>query len=137
MCETLVLGRAAMGETVRRLRLFDRRSVLRGGRPALVDAVELTDGSLAECASEAGLAGARAVALLSLVAPGAEDAAGALRALPLPAGVRAAVSGWDGKCVMRLMAGDSWPLRVALAVCLRHLRARRGDPPALPRVWQI
>jgi urease accessory protein len=137
MCETLVLGRAAMGESVRRLRLFDRRSVTRDGRPVLVDAVELTDGSLASAAGEAGLAGARAVALVALVAPGAEDAAGPLRALPLPGGVRAAVSGWDGKCVMRLMAGDSWPLRLALAAALRHLRARRGDPPALPRVWQI
>lgn len=137
MCETLVLGRAAMGESVRRLRLFDRRSVTRDGRPVLVDAVELTDGSLAAVAEEAGLAGARAVALVALVAPGAEDAAQALRALPLPEGVRGAVSGWEGKCVMRLMAGDSWPLRLALAAALRHLRARRGEPPALPRVWQI
>jgi len=137
MCETLVLGRAAMGENVRRLRLFDRRSVTRDGRPVLVDAVELTDGSLTAGAEEAGLAGARAVALVALIAPGAEDATQALRALPLPEGVRGAVSGWDGKCVMRLMAGDSWPLRLALAATLRHLRARRGEPPALPRVWQI
>jgi urease accessory protein len=33
MLETLVLGRAAMGETVRRLHLRDRRKVTRAGRP--------------------------------------------------------------------------------------------------------
>jgi urease accessory protein len=137
MCETLVLGRAAMGERVARLRLFDRRAVTRDGRPVLVDAVELTDGTLAARDEGAGLAGARCVALLALVAPAAADAAPSLRALPRPEGVRGAVSGWDGKCVMRLMAADSWPLRLALAAALRHLRSRRGDPPALPRVWQI
>ena len=137
MCEALVLGRAAMGEAVTRLRLADRRSVTRDGRPVLVDAVELTDAALAARDAQAGLGGARAVALLALVAPGAEDAAGPLRRLALPDGVRGAVSGWDGKCVMRLMAGDSWPLRLALAAALRHLRARRGAAPSLPRVWQI
>jgi urease accessory protein len=137
MCETLVLGRAAMGETVERLRLFDRRAVTRDGRPVLVDAVELGDAALAAREAPAGLGGARAVALLALVSTGVEDAVPALRALPRPEGVRTAVSGWDGKCVMRLMAGDSWPLRVALAGTLRHLRSRCGDPPALPRVWQI
>lgn len=131
ICETLVLGRAAMGETVQDLWLSDRREVTRDGRPVLIDPVEIGAPALAARTAPVGLSGARAVAMLALLAPGAETAAGALRAL-LPGGeVRAAVSGWDGRCVVRLMALDGWPLRRALLGLLRHLRG-----PALPRVWQ-
>ncbi|MEM1430074.1 MAG: urease accessory protein UreD [Pseudomonadota bacterium] len=137
MCEALVLGRAAMGETVETLNLFDRRMVTRDGRPVLVDAVDLDTASLQRRGRPAGLADARAVATLALVAQGAEDAATALRGIALPEAVRAGVSGWDGKCVVRLMAKDGWPLRVALATLLGHLRAGRGTRGALPRVWQI
>jgi hypothetical protein len=67
MLETLVLGRAAMGETVSRLHLRDRRRVMRGGRPALIEGVRLGDADLARDGA-AGLCGARAVASLSLIA---------------------------------------------------------------------
>jgi urease accessory protein len=53
MLETLVLGRAAMGETVRRLHLRDRRRVTRAGRPELIEGVRLDDEDLAR----AGLRG--------------------------------------------------------------------------------
>ena len=140
-CEALVLGRAAMGEAVTRLALSDLRRITRDGRPVIVEPVQIGDAVLAGRAAPAGLAGARALATLALVAPGAEDAAGPLRDLSWPEGVRAAVSGWDGRCVVRFMAGDGWPLRLALAAALRHLRGQgggRGDVDgALPRVWQI
>jgi urease accessory protein len=129
MVETLVLGRAAMGERVTRLALDDRRTVRRGGIPQLVDAVRLGDAGL--LTGPAGLNGARAVAMLALVAPGAEDALGPLRAALAGAeGVAAAASAWDGRCVARLMAADGWPLRRALG---RALGVLRGRP--LPRVW--
>jgi urease accessory protein len=137
MCEALVLGRAAMGEEVSDLGLFDRREVTRDGRPVLVDAVALDAEALRSAEARAGLAGARAVATLALVARGAEDAAGPLRGIGLPEGVRAGVSGWDGRCVVRLMARDGWPLRVALAALIRHLRGGHGTRGDLPRVWQI
>jgi urease accessory protein len=140
-CEALVLGRAAMGEEVARLDLSDLRRISRDGRPVMVEPVRIGEAVLAGRAAPAGLAGARALATVALVAPGAEDAAGPLRDLPWPEGVRAAVSGWDGRCLLRLMAGDGWPLRLALAAALRHLRGqggRRGrSDGALPRVWQI
>ena len=138
MCEALVLGRAAMGERVTGLRLFDRRAVSRDGQPVLIDAVALDDATVATAGQAALLGRARAVAMLALVARGAEDAAGALRALSWPEGVTAGISGWDGKCVLRLTAPDGWPLRLALAKALRHLRGTHaGGPAALPRVWQI
>ncbi|MFW5641294.1 MAG: urease accessory protein UreD, partial [Roseicyclus sp.] len=48
LLETLVLGRAAMGETVRRLHLRDLRLVRRAGRPVLIEGVRLDDADLVE-----------------------------------------------------------------------------------------
>ncbi|MEM9247313.1 MAG: urease accessory protein UreD [Pseudomonadota bacterium] len=136
-CEALVLGRVAMGEAVRVLHLSDRRMITRDGRPVVLDAVSLSSDTLADRFARAGLADARAVATLGLVAQGAEDAATALRAVALPDGVRCGISGWDGRCLVRLMAEDGWPLRVAMAAIVRHLGTRNGNAGAVPRVWQI
>lgn len=129
--ETVVLGRAAMGETVRRLRLRDRRRVLRDGRPVLVEPLQLDTGALASD-GPARLDGARAVASLAFVAPGAEDALSALRGVTLPDGVHAAASAWDGRLTWRALAADAFPLRRAVAAAVRQLTGG-----ALPRVWQI
>lgn len=126
--ETLILGRAAMGEVVTQLDLLDRRRVTRDGRPVFVENLRLTDAALAR-QGPALLAGCRAFATLVLVAPDAADRLGRARdAL----GAAGAASAFDGKLVARLMAGDGWPLRQAL---IRLIRAIRPGP--LPRVWQI
>lgn len=132
MCETLVFGRVAMGETLRSVHLLDRRVVTRGGTPALIEPLRIDAATLADRDAPAGLRGARAVSTLALIAPGAEDALTPLRdALNQCDGVTAAASAWDGKCVARLMAADPAPLRRALA---RAIETLRGGP--LPRVWQ-
>ena len=129
MCEMVGLGRAAMGETVRSLWFRDRREVRRDGRPVLVEPLRLTDQTLA--AGPAALGEARAFATVALVARGAEDAVEPLRRLA-PEGVDWAVSGWDGKCIVRLTGPDLRPVKRAVAAMLERLRGR-----ALPRVWQI
>jgi urease accessory protein len=132
LLETLVLGRAAMGERVGRVALSDRREVSRGGRPAMVEAIRLGDADLAD-AGAAGVNGAAAMATLSLFAPDAEDRLAALRAaLPGAGPVRAAASGWDGRITARLMAPAAWPLRRAVARAVAEIT--RGP---LPRVWQV
>lgn len=132
MLETLVLGRAAMGERLADLRLMDRREVIRDGRPAMVEAIRLGPEDLGR-AGPAGLNGAVALATLSLFARDAEDRLARLRAvLPGEGPVRAAASGWDGRIVARFMAGEAWPLRQAVARAVATLT----DGP-LPRVWQI
>lgn len=128
-CEMIVLGRAAMGETVRCLDLVDRREVRRDGLPVLVEPLRLTAAALA--AGPAATGAARALATIALVAPGAEDALDAARDA-LPGDVEAAASAWDGKCVIRLTAGDAAPLKRAAASVLTRLRGR-----PLPRVWQL
>jgi len=130
MLETVVLGRAAMGETLTRVTLRDDRRIIRAGRPALVEPLRL--GADALTAGPAALDGARAFATLALVARGAEDAATRARAELTEAGVRGGASGFDGKLVIRLMAADGWPLRRQI---MRLLSALRAGPP--PRVWQI
>jgi urease accessory protein len=140
ICEMVVLGRAAMGEVLADLELHDWREVRRDGAPVLVEPLRLAAGTLA--GGPALIGGARAFATVALIAPGAEDALGPVRAaldagggrggLGAIDGVEAAASGWDGKCVARLRAGDALPLKRAVAAVLEAMRGR-----ALPRVWQI
>lgn len=129
ICESVVLGRAAMGETLTDFALTDWREIRRDGAPVLVEPLRLNAETLA--GGPALIGGARAVATLALVAQGAEDAVDALRAA-LPEDIEAAASGWDGKCVVRMRAADLMPLKRAMAAVLNVMRGR-----ALPRVWQI
>jgi len=132
MAEMVVLGRAAMGETLTGVDLRDRREIWRAGRPALVDPLRMDIAALRP--RGALTAGARAFAMVALVAPGAEDALAAVRAsLQGAGGVEAAASAWDGKCVVRLIAPNALPLKRAVAGVLAVLR----HGAALPRVWQI
>lgn len=130
LLEAVVLGRAAMGETVRTLTLSDRRTVTREGIPVLFEPL-----SLASPALQAGrgiLQGASAFASLAFVAQGAEARLSAVREILDEEGVRSGASGFDGKLTVRLMAGNGWPMRRQI---LRVLAVLRDDPP--PRVWQM
>lgn len=132
ICDSVVLGRHAMGESVTRANLFDRRTVWRDGAPVWIDAVGIGAEALAAAGSAAMLGAARAFGVIALVARGAEDAVAALRRVLDEPGARAAASGWDGKCVMRVIARDGWPLRRQMIRALEVL----GAAP-LPRVWQM
>jgi urease accessory protein len=125
--ESLVFGRAAMGELVEQASLHDVIRVRRAGHLLLHDAIRL-DGEMAAMLLRPAIAGgARAIATLVHVAP---DAAAALEpvrdALP-----QAGVSAWDGMLVARILAADGASLRLAVVAALRALR----DDRPLPRVW--
>ncbi len=122
--EMVVLGRAAMGETVAQVDVRDTRTIRRAGRPVVVEPLALTPAGLRSGA--AGIDGARAFASLVMVAQGAEDAVGPVRALGV------AASGFDGRLIVRMMAGDGLPLRRQVAAVLAVLRKA-----PLPRVWQM
>lgn len=126
LLEAVVLGRAAMGETLGKVRFSDWREVRQAGRLRLVEPLALTDMALGS--GVAGLSGCRAFASIALVAQGAEDALGPVRSV-LTDG---AASAFDGKLMVRIMAVDGWPLRQQIAAVLAVLRRA-----ALPRVWQI
>jgi urease accessory protein len=131
--ETLVLGRAAMGETVRAVDFRDTRLIRRAGRPVHLEPLHLGTDRLGPRA--ALLASARAAASVVLIAPGAADALDPVRAILTEPGVSAAASApetHDGaRLTVRLMAAEAWPLRRQL---VRLLTLLRRAPP--PRVWQ-
>ena len=129
MAETVVLGRAAMGEAVTHTAFTDWRLLRRDGRPLHMEILRLCDAALRQGA--AGLDGARAVASVIFAAPGAADALGPVRAALGMDGVRGAASAFAGRLVVRLMAADAWPLRLQMVRLLSILR-----PGPLPRVWQ-
>jgi urease accessory protein len=130
MLETLVLGRAAMGERLSTLHLSDRREVRRGGRVVMLEALRIGPQDLASD-SPAGLNGALAVASLSCIAADAEDRLARVRAA-LPDTVRCAASAWDGRLTVRFAGPQAYPLRRAVARVAEVLTGA-----ALPRVWQI
>ncbi|SEK71827.1 urease accessory protein UreD [Pacificibacter marinus] len=129
--ETLVLGRAAMGETIETLHLTDRREITRAGRLEFLEPLEINATVLASRANAVSLAGHRAFATIGLFDQGAEALADVLKPLSQD-GVVAGVSGWNGKLIVRAMAGDGYPLRRYVAQILTKLRGT-----ALPRVWQV
>lgn len=131
LLETIVLGRLAMGESPRRLHLRDRRVVRQAGRIVHHDAMALDDASLPRLGNPALLGGARAMATLAMIAPGAADLLARARAVLDEPGVTAAASAPPGRLVIRLLARDDWPLRRQVN---RLLTALRADP--LPRIWQ-
>lgn len=132
LIENVVLGRRAMGEVLTNARLSDRRTVTAQGRHLHFEALDLSPEALARAASPAMLGPAHAFASLALCGPGTEAAADALRALPMPEGVTAAASGWNGRTLLRATATDLWPLKLYLGRVITHLTDR-----PLPRVWQM
>lgn len=132
LVEIVVLGRHAMGETVTRARLRDRRIVTCKGRPFHAETLVLTPEVLASAGSGAILGPARVYASLALSGAGVEAAVEAIRDFPRPEGVVAAASGWNGRLLLRATASDLWPLKLYLGRVIARLTGR-----PLPRVWQM
>ena len=132
LLESVVLGRVAMGETLRQLHLTDRRIERQAGRVIHHDALALDDTALSRLSHPALLDGARAMASLALIAPHAPDLLEPARAALTEPGVTGAASAPPGRLILRLLATDGWPLRRQV---IRLLRVLRPDP--LPRIWQV
>ena len=134
--ESLVFGRAAMGETVETGSLRDLIRVRRGGALLLHDAIRL-DGEVSAALGRVAIGrGARAMATLVHVAPDAENWRDGLRdALAVchaGSGLESGVSAWNGMLIARILAADGAGLRRAVTAGLAVLRGTRP----LPRVWQ-
>ncbi len=135
-CEAIVLGRAAMGETVRTVEVRDRWDITIDGRLVFADRLRLVGDAEAILAGPATGGGARAFATLVLAGAGAAERLDAVRGAieaavtAVGGGVEAGASALDGVVVARLIASSATPLRVTLA---RLLAALEGRP--LPRVW--
>jgi urease accessory protein len=154
--ESLVFGRAAMGETVEQASLRDLIRVRRGDRLLWHDAVRLEGNVAATLRRKAIADGARAVATIVHVAPQAEATLDTVRSalhahLARIAGevdaqsasgeghaptrshnvTKAAASAWNGMLIARILAPTSATLRTTVIAVLSALRDHRP----LPRVW--
>lgn len=130
LVETVILGRAAMGETVRRGVLRDRWRIRRDGRLIFADDLRL-EGEIEMTGARAPLlAGRRAFTALLMAAPDAETRLEGVRAALGPLG---GASAFDGLLFARAAAPDGFTLRRALIAALAALRDNR--PP--PRMWGL
>ena len=130
LCETLVFGRAAMGERVHDLHLHDRIQVTRDGAPLFRDGIRLHGDAHAQLARPAMANGAGVVATLAFAAPEAEQMLSKVRAL-LPANAGASLRS-PGLLVLRALAGDSLTLRRFMIPVLELLSSH-----PLPAVWRL
>lgn len=129
LCEAVVFGRAAMGETVEQGALIDRWRLHRGGKLVFAENVRL-DGAVTETLSQpASAKGAGALATI-LLAPGDEATCAAVRECePLFAG-EVGASAWNGIAVARFCARDGAALRRDVIAVLAALKCAE-----LPRLW--
>ncbi|MEM6762961.1 MAG: urease accessory protein UreD [Pseudomonadota bacterium] len=129
LCEAIVLGRAAMGETVQTVDLVDRTEVRLGGRLALVDAVRLQTDVLKASATPAILGPNRAYGLIVHRDDDLEGAQARLRAALRDRGGASIV---NGLLVARLLAPSHQALQGVLVAAMTALT---GQAP--PRAWQL
>jgi urease accessory protein len=130
--ESLVVGRSAMGERVRSLRLTDTLRLRRAGRLVLHDQIRLDGEIETTLRSRATLGGNRAVATIIFAGPAATEAVlPPLRAALAETPAEAGASAFDGVVAARIVASEQAILRTAVVAALGVLR----DGRPLPRVW--
>lgn len=131
LCETVILGRTAHGETVEKGLISDHWRVRRDGRLVYADALKIGGAIKAAAAGAATLGGGRAFASLLWMSADAEERLDDVRATFDQSGVSAGASAWDGLLAIRLVASDAARLRSLVAEVAELLIGR------LPRVWAI
>jgi urease accessory protein len=130
IAETVVLGRAAMGETIAAGLFRDRWRIRRGGDLVFAENVLLNDGVFPILPAPATAMGCRVIMTAVLVAPGAPERLDRVRSVLSDAPFVAAASAWNGMMVVRGLADRSEDVRSLLARLIPHLGA-----PLIPRVW--
>ncbi|WP_026479612.1 urease accessory protein UreD [Ahrensia sp. 13_GOM-1096m] len=128
--EALVFGRKAMGEIVKEAAIRDRWRVQQNG--ALIHAEELwISGPIDEQLSNKAIAaGNKAIATVLFVSPTAEQSMAQLNNI---IGENGAVSCWNGKLLLRILAMDSYDLRRTLIPVIQCLSGGQK----LPKCWTL
>ncbi|TNC48996.1 urease accessory protein UreD [Rubellimicrobium rubrum] len=130
LVEPLIFGRLARGEQVREGSFRDRWEVRRAGRLVFADALHL-QGDMGRALDRAAVGGgARAMASVLLVGPGAASHLASVRALLPGSGGASLIE--DGVLFLRLLAPDGFVLRRMLVPLITRLTGA-----ALPKVWTL
>ncbi|KQT70092.1 hypothetical protein ASG54_13765 [Aureimonas sp. Leaf460] len=127
LCESVILGRETMGESVVTGEIRDRWRIRREGRLVFADDLRLSGPVSQVAARAASLCGARAFSTILFQGAAPEARLAALRAIVGDAGGASLV---DGLILVRLVASGGLALRRRLVPVLAAL----ADGP-LPRIW--
>lgn len=130
LAETFVFGRIASGEIMGDGMVRDRWRIRRDGRLAFAETTRL-DGNLGALLDRASVAGgARATALIIIVAPDADDVRDRVRDALAECRADHGVSAWNGLLAVRALASG---LDAVHDVVQRVVRIAMGG--AVPRAW--
>lgn len=130
ICESVVFGRAAMGECVGAGSFEDCWRIRRGGKLVFADTTRLNGKIEQLLRQRAVAAGHSCIATILHIAPNAEARLEVARTA-FPDEVEAGASAFEGVLVVRMIAPDSFPLRRAILDVLNAI----GAPP--PRAFSL
>jgi urease accessory protein len=119
-----------MGEILANCHFTDRWRIRHDGRLIHAEAVRLDDNITSLLGTSAGAAGAQMAATLVYVGPRLAQVRADIEASLAGLEVRAALSVWQGRLVLRVLASQTMAGKAGL---LRILTAMRGQQ--VPRVW--
>ncbi|MCS3453228.1 MULTISPECIES: urease accessory protein UreD [Bradyrhizobium] len=129
LCEIVVFGRAAMGETMRHGEFVDRWRMRRGGRLVFAETVRL-DGEIGEKLARPAIAGGGCAIGTALIVPGDEALVERIREASDSFGGEVGISAWNGFAMARFCAQDAARLRADMMTVLG-----RASTVPLPRLW--
>ncbi|KJC60575.1 urease accessory protein ureD [Bradyrhizobium sp. LTSPM299] len=129
LCEIVVFGRAAMGETMRHGEFVDRWRMRRGGRLVFAETIRL-DGEIGDKLAKPAIAGGGAAIGTALFVPGDEALVERLREASESFGGEVGISAWNGFAMARFCAQDAARLRADMMTVLG-----RASAVPLPRLW--
>src|SRR4051794_11980479 len=117
LCEIVVFGRAAMGETMRTGQFTDRWRLRRGGRLVFAETVRL-DGDIGETLRRRAVANGGGAIGTALIVPGDEAIAARIREASEEFGGEVGISAWNGFAMARFCAQDAATLRADMIAVL-------------------
>jgi urease accessory protein len=129
LCEIVVFGRTAMGETMRHGEFVDRWRLRRAGRLVFAETIRL-DGDIGVKLARPAIANGGAAIGTALIVPGDEAVVERIREASDPFGGEVGISSWNGFAMARFCAQDAARLRADMMTVLG-----RASAAALPRLW--
>ncbi|AUC93258.1 urease accessory protein ureD [Bradyrhizobium sp. SK17] len=129
LCEIVVFGRAAMGETMRYGEFVDRWRMRRGGRLVFAETVRL-DGEIGEKLARPAIANGGCAIGTALIVPGDEALVERIREASNSLSGEVGISAWNGFAMARFCAQDAARLRADMMAVLG-----RASAVPLPRLW--
>ena len=129
LCEIVVFGRSAMGETIRHGEFVDRWRLRRGGKLVFAETVRL-DGDIGAKLARPAIARGGVAIGTALIVPGDEALVERIRMASESFGGEVGISSWNGFAMARFCAQDAAKLRADMMAVLARASGR-----ALPRLW--